>query len=91
VVTLDELEKAGLAERRPSKTDRRAHVIAVTRAGQRKVAEARRVVDEVQADVLATLPARERKVLLSALGSLVGDRLSEAVDCSPPLRRREPR
>src|SRR3954451_20839594 len=30
VVTLDELQEAGLAERRPSATDRRARVIAVT-------------------------------------------------------------
>src|SRR3977135_3116777 len=30
VVTVDELEAAGLAERQPSKTDRRARVIGVT-------------------------------------------------------------
>ena len=34
VVTLDELEAKGLAERRPSPTDRRARVIAVTDAGR---------------------------------------------------------
>jgi MarR family transcriptional regulator for hemolysin len=33
VVTVDELEKAGLAERRPSSRDRRARVISVTEAG----------------------------------------------------------
>src|SRR5829696_1666873 len=33
VATIDELEEAGLAERRPSKTDRRARVIGVTKAG----------------------------------------------------------
>src|ERR687894_2272313 len=33
VVTVDELERAGLAERRPSPTDRRARVIAVTDKG----------------------------------------------------------
>src|SRR4051794_24219788 len=33
VVTIDELEAAGLAERRPSPADRRARVIGVTRAG----------------------------------------------------------
>ena len=38
VVTLDELEATGLAERRPSSRDRRARVIAVTEAGKRKVA-----------------------------------------------------
>src|SRR6185436_3611856 len=39
VVTIDELEKAGLAERQLSPTDRRARIIAVTRAGQQKAAE----------------------------------------------------
>jgi DNA-binding MarR family transcriptional regulator len=34
VVTLDELQAAGLAERRPSATDRRARIIAVTPAGE---------------------------------------------------------
>src|SRR5262245_10600392 len=32
VVTVDELEQKGLAERKPSSTDRRARVISVTRA-----------------------------------------------------------
>src|ERR1700685_929452 len=35
VVTVDDLEQAGLAERRPSGTDRRARIIAVTPAGER--------------------------------------------------------
>src|SRR5262245_44122405 len=35
VVTIDELEEAGLAIRHPSKTDRRARVISVTKAGER--------------------------------------------------------
>ena len=38
VVTMDELENAGLAERRPSDIDRRARIIAVTKAGERIVA-----------------------------------------------------
>src|SRR6266576_7169140 len=37
VVTVDELERLGLAERLPSTTDRRARVISVTKAGERKV------------------------------------------------------
>jgi DNA-binding MarR family transcriptional regulator len=91
VVTIDELEEAGLAKRLPSSRDRRARVIAVTKAGERKVAEAREVIDRVQDDVLASLPARERTGLLDALNRLVSERLSEAVECNPPLRRREPR
>lgn len=91
VVTIDELEAAGLAKRLPSSHDRRARVIRVTEAGERKVAEAREVIDGVQDDVLSSLPARERTGLLDALNRLVSDRLSETVECNPPLRRREPR
>jgi DNA-binding MarR family transcriptional regulator len=91
VVTVDELEKAGLAERRPSGTDRRARVISVTRAGERKIREGQEIVDRIQGDVLTSLPAKERKIFLEALGALVKDRLSEPAECSPPLRRREPR
>ena len=91
VVTVDELEGAGLAERRPSSTDRRARVIAVTRAGADKLVQAGKVKDRVQADVLSALPANERKVLIDALERLVRDRLSEAVQCTPPVRRRQPR
>src|SRR4029450_3005065 len=39
VATIDELEAGGLAERRSSPTDRRARVIAVTDAGERRVRE----------------------------------------------------
>jgi MarR family transcriptional regulator, transcriptional regulator for hemolysin len=91
VVTIDELEAAGLAERCPSTTDRRARVIAVTNEGRRKVTEGRKIVDHVQEDVLSALPAKDRKALLEGLDCLVRGRLSEAVECHPPLRRREPR
>src|SRR5918997_5719090 len=56
VVTLDELEAAGLAERRPSPSDRRARIVAVTEAGERTVREARAIADRVRDDVLAELP-----------------------------------
>jgi MarR family transcriptional regulator for hemolysin len=91
VVTVDELEAAGLAERHPSSTDRRARVITVTRAGADKLVQAGRVKDRVQADVLSALPANEREVLIDALRKLVCGRLSEAVQCTPPVRRRQPR
>ena len=73
VTTVDALEEAGLAERRPSSVDRRVRVIAVTKAGKAKVSEARKVIDQVQADVLARLPARERTALLSGLARLASD------------------
>jgi DNA-binding MarR family transcriptional regulator len=88
VVTLDELEGAGLAERRPSPTDRRVRVVAVTAAGKRKVREAEAVMDRVREEVLQTLPARDREVFLRALASLACGRLSEPVPCSHSVRRR---
>jgi MarR family transcriptional regulator, transcriptional regulator for hemolysin len=90
VVTIDELEAAGLAERRPSKSDRRARVIAVTKAGVRKVEQAAEVVDRVQAEALASLPARERKAFMEALVQLVSGGLCSPVECGG-VRRREPR
>jgi MarR family transcriptional regulator, transcriptional regulator for hemolysin len=91
VVTIDELEAAGLAKRLPSSHDRRARVITVTKAGQRKVAEGHKIMARVEDEVLATLPPGERTGLLDALNRLVSDRLSEPVQCTPPVRRREPR
>jgi MarR family transcriptional regulator, transcriptional regulator for hemolysin len=91
VVTVDELERQGLAERRPAPHDRRARIIAVTAAGRRKVAEAEKVKEHVQADVLGELPERDQKALIDALEKLVQGRLAEQADCTPPLRRRSPR
>lgn len=88
VVTLDELEVAGLAARRPSATDRRARVIAVTEAGERKVREAEEIAARTNEAVLGALDPDERESFLSALTRLVGERLSEPVACAKPVRRR---
>jgi MarR family transcriptional regulator, transcriptional regulator for hemolysin len=87
VVTVDELEAAGLAERRPSSTDRRARVIAVTEAGRRGVQQADKVLDRVRDDVLGALEPDERQAFLSALGRLACGRLAEPVPCAHPVRR----
>jgi DNA-binding MarR family transcriptional regulator len=91
VVTVDELERAGLAERHPAPDDRRARIIAVTSAGKRKVAEADRVKERVQAEVLGELSDREAAALIHGLAKLVEGRLAEPAECSPRLRRRVPR
>ena len=88
VVTLDELEATGLAERRPSAGDRRARVISVTKAGERKIRAADEIVERIHTDVLATLPAAERKAFLHSLTTLVCSRLADPVVCSQPVRRR---
>jgi MarR family transcriptional regulator, transcriptional regulator for hemolysin len=87
VVTIDELEAAGLAERRAATGDRRARIIAVTKAGRRKVEQANEIVARVQAEVLHSLPAREREAFVRALARLVSDRLSANADCGGAVRR----
>jgi MarR family transcriptional regulator for hemolysin len=91
MVTVDELERLGLAERRPSDTDRRARIVTVTEAGMQKLAEAQRIIETVQSDVLDGLPADESNAFLSGLVGLVSGRLSEPAECHPAIRRREPR
>jgi MarR family transcriptional regulator for hemolysin len=91
VVTLDELERRGLAERRLSKSDRRARVIAVTPEGVRLAEAADAVVDGIYAEVLDALPAEERAPFVSALQRLAGHRLAKPVACERQVRRRAPR
>jgi DNA-binding MarR family transcriptional regulator len=88
VVTVDELEAAGLAERRPSSRDRRARVIFVTEAGEQAAREAEKVLDRVRDDVLSSLDPDERQVFLNALATLACGRLAEPVPCAHPVRRR---
>jgi DNA-binding MarR family transcriptional regulator len=87
VVTVDDLEKAGLAERRPSSTDRRARIIAVTEAGGRAVTEGMRVADRVHREVLAALPEDQREPFVAALNLLVGGHLSTPVESEHQVRR----
>jgi len=88
VVTVDELEAAGLAERRPARSDRRARVIVVTKAGERKVREADKVLDRVRETVLSELPDDDREAFLRSLARLACGRLSEPVPCAQSVRRR---
>jgi MarR family transcriptional regulator, transcriptional regulator for hemolysin len=87
VVTVDELEKAGLAERRPSSTDRRARIISVTEAGERAVAEGARISDRVHRDVLEALSEDEREVFVRALSRLAGGHLATPIESGRPVRR----
>ncbi|MGI8332788.1 MarR family winged helix-turn-helix transcriptional regulator [Actinomadura scrupuli] len=92
VVTVDELERAGLAERRPSSTDRRARIIAVTEAGERLVTEGTKIADRVHRDVLEALPEGQREVFMDALTRLVGGHLARPVESERQVRRaRQPK
>ncbi|MEV6244020.1 MarR family winged helix-turn-helix transcriptional regulator [Lentzea sp. NPDC051838] len=88
VVTMDALEQAGFAERKPSPTDRRARVIAVTDAGRAITEKADRVVAEVYESVLGSLPVDEREGLVNGLTRLLEGRLSTPMPCEKPPRKR---
>jgi MarR family transcriptional regulator, transcriptional regulator for hemolysin len=87
VVTVDELEKAGLAERRPSSTDRRARIIAVTEAGGRAVAAGMEIADRVHREVLDAVPEEAREVFVRALTGLVEGHLSTPAESEHLVRR----
>ncbi|MFB6841409.1 MarR family winged helix-turn-helix transcriptional regulator [Streptomyces sp. NPDC056361] len=87
VVTVDALEKAGLAERRPSSTDRRARIIAVTEEGAKVARESQRIVDGVHEGALGSLPEDERAVLVRALNRLATGHLETPVEGPRPARR----
>jgi MarR family transcriptional regulator, transcriptional regulator for hemolysin len=83
VSTVDELERRGLAERRPSATDRRARIIAVTEKGRLAAGEAQRIVDRVHDEALAAFPPDSRAAFLSILEALGND----VITGPQPVRR----
>jgi MarR family transcriptional regulator for hemolysin len=91
VVTMDALEAHGLAERVPSDHDRRARVVKVTPAGKKVVARGEREVARIEAEVLGSLPPRQRAAFEGALSTLAQGRLCEPAACEHAPRRRTPR
>ena len=61
VVTLDGLEADGLAKRMPSSRDRRVRVMAVTEAGERRVAKARRSSSPLKTSARPAARGRARR------------------------------
>jgi MarR family transcriptional regulator for hemolysin len=87
VVTVDALEKAGYAERRPSATDRRARIIAVTETGAAIARRSQEIVDGVHRAALQAVPQDERDVLVRALNRLATGHLAAPVESAQPARR----
>lgn len=84
VVTVDQLERLGLAERRPSGTDRRARIIAVTAAGRQAVRRGSRIADRVHREVLRAL-GEQSDAFVETLSRLTDGYLATAVEA--PVRR----
>ncbi|MFH8756219.1 MarR family winged helix-turn-helix transcriptional regulator [Streptomyces atroolivaceus] len=87
VVTVDALESAGLAERRPSGRDRRARIIAVTEEGARIAVRSQEIVDRVHREALAALPGTDREALLRTLNQLATGHLATPAESPRPVRR----
>jgi DNA-binding MarR family transcriptional regulator len=67
VSLVDQLERAGLAKRRPHPQDRRAREVLITPKGRRTLDRARRLAQEVEDDVLQGLSSSERRELVELL------------------------
>lgn len=78
VLLLNELEAAGLAERRRDPTDRRRHIVALNPAGRKALERADRALETVEDQVLATLNREERATLRTLLArALEGEHRTE--------------
>ena len=91
VVTLDELERAGLAERRPCGHDRRARIVSVTPAGAELAAAAGEIVDGVHGEVIGALPEELREAWVRGTALLAEGRLAPPLEGERPVRRRPAR
>jgi DNA-binding MarR family transcriptional regulator len=67
VSLIDQLEKAGLAKRRPHPSDRRAREVSITPKGRRVLERCRKVALESEDEVLRGLSSSERRQLLKLL------------------------
>ncbi len=71
VKVVDELERAGLVERRRNQDDRRAYSLQPTASGRRRAAKAAKITARAEEEFLAPLAAGERRELKALLRTLI--------------------
>lgn len=84
VALIDELERGGLAKRRPHPRDRRAREVVITPKGRRTVERGRVLAREVEDVVLQGLASEERRQLIELLRKAL-----ESAPPQPPWRSDE--
>ena len=75
---LNRMQRAGLVERRPHESDRRAHRVCLQPKGQNLYHELRQVALELQTEVLSRLPETRREEFLHDLESVAEACMAEA-------------
>ncbi|MFJ1765387.1 MarR family winged helix-turn-helix transcriptional regulator [Amycolatopsis sp. NPDC088138] len=80
---LDELETAGLVQRRPDPADRRARQVLITEAGSKALAECSSRVEEAERRLLAPLSAAEATAFRAMITRVAGGS-QEGSDTSEP-------
>jgi DNA-binding MarR family transcriptional regulator len=73
VALVDQLERAGLLQRRPSPTDRRAHALVLTHEGRRMLDRLMQVSAEHEEQLCAGLTQAERQRLITLLRRVAGE------------------
>jgi DNA-binding MarR family transcriptional regulator len=86
VAMLNDLESAGLAERRRDPADRRRHIVEISPHGTQLVTDVYASIESVEAQLFAPLDANEIDVLhklLLRINATGGDQACDAADDAP--------
>ncbi|MET0450179.1 MAG: MarR family winged helix-turn-helix transcriptional regulator [Aeromicrobium sp.] len=70
---VDDLERAGMVERRPDPADRRARQVVLTARGTEVLADASSRLEQIERSVLGSLPEADADAFRTLLGRAVAD------------------